>query len=318
MEYWGSPKDRMFKLVKVRGKGLGYIALQDLVPGTLLVTEPPALLVFLIGGDLSSAASKDVTRQFCDKTSKERKEIMSLFNKYTDEDNVILGIFKTNAMVISSSESCLFPQICRANHACVPNCNYFWNSELNQQQLYVCKKVVRGEEITVSYLPDNLLGGSEERRRFLLDRNNFHCVCATCSQKPGISLAMDEYNRTSVVRKMGEINKLAKHVTLDLGETVAKRKYKALCLSLLGQLKKMQINVTSLYLVKNCLFSVSVLLCDEEMAVMWAKDVCRMSKTLTGRSPETREWAYTANSVPRLFRNLHQLELDVQTWSLEI
>lgn len=243
---------------------------------------------------------------------------MSLFNKYTDEDNEILGIFKTNAMVISGYQSCLFPQICRANHACVPNCNYFWNSELSQQQLYVCKKVVRGEEITVSYLPDNLLGGTEVRRGFLLQRNNFLCVCATCTQKPGITLAMDEYNRASVVRKMGEINKQAKHVTLDLGESEAKRKYKALCLSLLGQLKKMQINMTSLYLVKNCLFSVSVLLCDEEMAVMWAKDVCRMSKTLTGRSAETRGWAYTARSVHRLFRNLHQLEVDIQGWSLAI
>ena len=43
------------------------------------------------------------------------------------------GIFKTNAMVISNDESCLFPMVCRANHSCVPNCTYTWNSDTAQQ-----------------------------------------------------------------------------------------------------------------------------------------------------------------------------------------
>ena len=75
------------------------------------------------------------------KTPAERKEIMSLFNKYEEEENEILGIFKPNAMIISSWKSALFPKICRANHSCVPNCNYVWNSELGQQQMFVVKKV---------------------------------------------------------------------------------------------------------------------------------------------------------------------------------
>ena len=66
---------------------------------------------------------------------------MSLFNKYEDEENEILGIFKTNAMVISDWKSALFPKICRANHSCVPNLNYVWNSELGQQQMFAVKKV---------------------------------------------------------------------------------------------------------------------------------------------------------------------------------
>ena len=43
------------------------------------------------------------------------------------------GIFKTNAMVISNDESCLFPLVCRANHSCVPNCTYTWHSDTAQQ-----------------------------------------------------------------------------------------------------------------------------------------------------------------------------------------
>ena len=80
-------------MVKVRGKGLGYVALQDIEPGVLLISEAPILVSFklwvetkeqrsppfeiisrcsfpqvviLMGGVLSSAASIDVTRQFCE------------------------------------------------------------------------------------------------------------------------------------------------------------------------------------------------------------------------------------------------------------
>ena len=31
-------------MVKVRGKGLGYVALQDIEPGTLLISDPPVLV----------------------------------------------------------------------------------------------------------------------------------------------------------------------------------------------------------------------------------------------------------------------------------
>ena len=31
-------------MVKVRGKGLGYVALQDIEPGTLLISDPPILV----------------------------------------------------------------------------------------------------------------------------------------------------------------------------------------------------------------------------------------------------------------------------------
>jgi len=307
----------MFNLVKVGGKGLGYVALQELDPGTLLISEAPVLVVMLLGGSLSPGAATDVTRQFCGKNREERNEIMSLVNKY-DDDSEILGIFKTNAMVVSQYQSALFPKICRANHACVPNCHYFWNSDIGEQQLYVGRKVRKGEEVTVSYLPDNFLGGREERRNFLLAKNNFLCICETCTAEASIQRTMDEYNRTNIVRKVGEINRLAKGIKLDLVETKAKIKYKSLCLSLLTVLKKMTIHISILFIVKNCLFSIYILLCDEEMAVLWAKDIYRMSKLLTGFSCDTRDWAFTVKRVPKLLRNREQLQQNIQSWSLQI
>ena len=55
----------MFKLVLMEGKGAGLVALRDIVAGTLLVSESPALRVTLLGGDLSPMAAVDVSRQFC-------------------------------------------------------------------------------------------------------------------------------------------------------------------------------------------------------------------------------------------------------------
>ena len=43
-----------------------------------------------------------------------------------------------------------FCSVCRANHACVPNCNYMFNWETNEQELYVVRPIRPGEELTVS------------------------------------------------------------------------------------------------------------------------------------------------------------------------
>ena len=47
--------------------------------------------------------------------------------------------------VFTSWKSALFPKICRANHSCVPNCNYVWNPELGQQQMFLVKKVSKDQ-----------------------------------------------------------------------------------------------------------------------------------------------------------------------------
>ena len=187
-------------------------------------------------------------------SAEERKVLTKLANNYDDEDEV-LGIFKTNAMIISPTESALFPWVCRANHSCVPNCNYIFNQQLGHQQLYCSRFITVGEELTVSYLPDNIVGGVEERRKFLTENHNFICMCECCSLEPGVALKQDEYFRQIAVRRIGkfvgevvnfydvyfadDINILAKEIPLDLGDSKLKSKYKYSCLNLLSQLQKM-------------------------------------------------------------------------------
>merc|ERR1719397_1885953 len=161
-------------------------------------------------------------------------------------------------------------------------------------------KVCKGEELTVTYLPDTFVAGRDERRAFLLQNNNFCCTCLPCTQRPGA------------------INRLAPQIAKELGETEAKLKYKSLCLALLGLLKKMHIQLPILYVVKNNLFTISTLLEDKEMALMWAKDLLKMSKVMTGRSEHTAAWSYVIKNVRKIFRDKEQLGEDVKAWSLDI
>ena len=162
----------MFRLADLEGKGAGLVAVEDISPGTLLISEPPVLRVTIMDGDLSPGASKDVSRQFSGMEEDQRKVVMRLANSY-DDNNEILGIFRTNAMIISSSEAAVFPWVCRANHSCVPNCNYHHDSQTGLQHLYSATRILKGEELTVSYLPDNMLGCRAARQSHLMKSHRY-------------------------------------------------------------------------------------------------------------------------------------------------
>ena len=101
----------------------------------------------------------------------------------------MLAIFKTNAMIISDSQAGVFPWVCRANHSCVPNCNYHHNPESHHQQLYSLTNIPAGRELTVSYLPDtgSGLGGRETRQAHLRasHRQSYILYCINTSSSFG-------------------------------------------------------------------------------------------------------------------------------------
>ena len=75
----------------------------------------------------------------------------------------------------------------------------------------------------------------------------------------------------------------------------------------------------SLYLVKAALFSVYVLVGDQDSALLWAADLHRSAAQLTGPAGvETVLWQDTLASLPSYFQDRESLELSVKSWSLEI
>ena len=133
----------------------------------------------------------------------DRRIIMGLANNYEDYPNEVLAIFKTNAMTIGPSEAALYPWVCRANHSCHPNCNYYHNADLGVQQLYSVTNIMEGEEITVSYLPDNMIAPRQDRQRFLKKNHNFLCQCSVCTLH-GEQLREDEVLKVNAARRAGE------------------------------------------------------------------------------------------------------------------
>ena len=195
----------LFSLVNYGVKGSGLVAKKNIDAGTLLISEPPILRVALMDGDLSPAVGTDLSRQFSVMNKDKRRVVIRLANNYEEEDEV-LGIYKTNAMIISPSQSALFPWVCRANHSCVPNCNYIFNHQLEEQQMYASRLIRKGEELTVSYLPDNLIGGVQQRRSYLQKTHNFTCMCDYCNREV-VALKQDEYFREIAVRRIGKMLK---------------------------------------------------------------------------------------------------------------
>ena len=262
---------------------------------------------------------------------------MSLAN-YDDVSCDILGIFKTNAMNISPSEAALFPWVCRANHSCDPNCNYYHNADTGRQELY-CTRVIRaGEEVTVSYLPDTVIGTRESRRRHLMESHRFLCECAVCSMS-GAELEEEERQRAQCVRRIGELNKLAETLPLSIGDCPLKRKYKLGCLDLLNQLEGLAVPLSTVYNVKVCMFSIYIMLGDSLNGVIWAKELIRyqlrmnwndkcamtvfsmfrISNIMSGKMSEvTQGWQDTYDVVTQYTEDITALEDTVKDWSMII
>jgi hypothetical protein len=179
------------------GKGLGVFAAQDLDIGDMVLQETPALKIFppefVKGtGYPMSAVTKLVRTEFDALSPIEQEEIMSLTYHATATEEATMDklgiIFRTNAYN-SGTEIGLFPKIARINHSCRPNASYYWSDRLNKRIVYATRKITKGEEIFVSYIP--LLLPQEQRQKHL-DRYGFKCSCEACAQKRAAKEVSDD------------------------------------------------------------------------------------------------------------------------------
>ncbi|KAJ6593303.1 hypothetical protein B0H19DRAFT_889575, partial [Mycena capillaripes] len=69
----------------------------------------------------------------------------------------------------------LFPTLCRANHACVPNAYYAFCKDTCAGRLFALRAIAEGEEITIGYT--DLLAPRETRRARLQAGYGFNCEC---------------------------------------------------------------------------------------------------------------------------------------------
>ncbi|KAJ7039147.1 hypothetical protein C8F04DRAFT_319039 [Mycena alexandri] len=125
--------------------------------------------------------------------------IMALRNSFGPEQEPILGTLLTNYQPVTIPDiphteySGLFPVLCRANHDCSPNTNFFFNPRSFTGQFHAVRAIAKDEEITVMY--SELAAPRHERRAELQEHYKFLCECSTCSLPPDLAEKSDSRRR---------------------------------------------------------------------------------------------------------------------------
>lgn len=98
----------------------------------------------------------------------------------------LLNIFYNNNFYLSgtSGRRAIFLTVARINHSCVPNAQGNLNTALpgGQFTIHALRAIADGEEITLSYLHDELAIRSARQRR-LQQGYGFECACEICNTK---------------------------------------------------------------------------------------------------------------------------------------
>lgn len=207
------------------GKGIGVYATRDLVPGDIVLSEPPILSLtppqFTDGVAYPlNDISQILQSAFDALPPQDQAEVMSLHAHMTTADkpgDELVSILRSNAYITGSSLG-LFPKGARINHSCRPNTSQYWNSYTGRRIVYANRHIEQGEEIFATYIP--LLYPHEARQR-RLDQYGFKCTCSACALQEASRKASD-HRRQELARAFAAFES---HVTISVPQSVmGKRK----------------------------------------------------------------------------------------------
>ncbi|CAE7562123.1 unnamed protein product [Symbiodinium natans] len=192
--------------------GMGYVAAKDMSPGDVLLFDT-AFCAAPTNGEKEYfylIAEKAIRKGHRDRRISARADAQADFyyasvlklgtkdnhDRATLDDTEMDADMKEQILVCSIAEAnclyctqdpsqvALFVAGARFNHSCAPNAVF----ESSRGTLVVksLAAIPAGEEVTVSYLPSELLSeaGSKRRERLLQGRG-FHCRCMRCQEEAG-------------------------------------------------------------------------------------------------------------------------------------
>ena len=136
-----SDNELPYKLQEISGKGEGLVATRKLLPGSIIVTAKPLIVVDTEG------AYKNVFPVYQSLPEDKKKAVMSLYDPgeelnfkpslFTEnkEERKVLRIFEANSIDLCShqemniNKSGLYQTISKINHSCSPNVVWTWLKE---------------------------------------------------------------------------------------------------------------------------------------------------------------------------------------------
>jgi hypothetical protein len=128
-----------------------------------------------------------VSDQFEKLSAKQQRAVLDLsswdhHNNSKDGQATTYGLYQTNSLRLTGpddKDGALFLTMCRINHSCAPNVNYFWRSDWQQLVVIALSDIQIGQELYGSYGPSELMD-TAKRREHLLKEFGFVCQCSMC------------------------------------------------------------------------------------------------------------------------------------------
>lgn len=188
----------MFRVSHAGAKGYGVFATRPIARGTRIMADR-----ILLSIDNKDTSVLDAAAHL---SPEERHRLLSLSMNHAkkrslsylaaaawgsfpslaaiSEGRDLLNIFYNNNFSLSgaSGKRAVFLTVARLNHSCVPNAQGNLNTALpgSQFTIHALREIANGEEITISYLHDELAIRSTRQRR-LQEGYGFECACGICS-----------------------------------------------------------------------------------------------------------------------------------------
>ncbi|KAK5655062.1 hypothetical protein OQA88_5961 [Cercophora sp. LCS_1] len=168
----------------IPGKGKGAIANRTIHAGELILREQPVVINLseLPRGLVPAQVGPMFDLAFAQMPRDDRAKIKGMA-RMPGTGNLLNDVQNTNAFGVSLGEkllSAVAPDIARMNHACRPNVFTRFQAETLTFEAVAYADIQEGEELTLSYLPLNLLS---EGRKLEIQKWHFNCTCSLCSSE---------------------------------------------------------------------------------------------------------------------------------------
>ncbi|KAF2669111.1 hypothetical protein BT63DRAFT_250514 [Microthyrium microscopicum] len=210
---WVNPEnDQRIERVPIPNKGLGTLSRHHFERGDAAQSFTPVLCIqdgvmqMKLG---SYEQNTTLNRGAANLPPKSRTLMLELHGQFGG--NPVYDKVNTNAFnaAIGSSQQAywsVYPETARYNHDCRPNTMYSIDERDLLHNLRVGRKIIPGEEITLSYLAPNMM--SEERKQRIHAQWGFSCSCPSCTAPKDVK-ELSDYRIGMIETLETELNDLS-------------------------------------------------------------------------------------------------------------
>ena len=200
---------RMFKCVRIEGKGNGLRAIKDISYGEVIIIEEPVMQIEKVvikkanpwrklekfpesmresmkaqlEGQLLqlNETSEKCLKEYFNKISSDKQtEVMRLYDCHQVKEKTLLGIVSTNGLIQQNGKTLVFIEISKLNNSCLPNVAFEFVPPYGR--IFAVKDIQKGEELCMDYGGyGSRFSSLKDRKEMLKDQYDFDCVCELCT-----------------------------------------------------------------------------------------------------------------------------------------